>query len=207
MVESKRRRVEGRVLEAGGLTGAPDTKVFARANVFYGITSQGPVLDEAVVGMAETDNDGYFTFSQVPAGPVKLYAYRESTWEEVEAQAVVPAEDALVMNMVFPGSDGMVQGHVIDGSGTPVEFARVVAGPYETVTNGDGYFEISNLPRRAITVAAQAPDSRASASTTVNLEVDASAVVARVSGCMHAWCVRCVCMDVVWCRGWRALRA
>ena len=82
MTNSVHGAVEGRVLEAGGDAGAVDVVVQIQADVFAGLSANGPSFSKRVVGTRVTDSSGSFRFARVPVGNYEIYAYRQSTWEE-----------------------------------------------------------------------------------------------------------------------------
>ena len=132
MTNSVYGAVEGRVLEAGGDTGAEDVVVQIQAEVFAGLDANGPSFSKRVVGTAVTDPSGSFRFARVPVGNYEIYAYRQSTWQETSLSGSLSEAGLETPTLVLPGTAGIVEGIVKDGGNHPVEGARVYVGPFET---------------------------------------------------------------------------
>ncbi len=153
--------VRGRVLEADGVTGAPNVPVQIGAQVLSSIDLFSRSFTQGIVGAAYTDAEGFFEFDRVPAGEIELRAVRQSSFEEARALSFLDEGEQDDVTLVLPGSGGTVRGIVRDALGNPIPFATVAGGPALIEADENGFFEIKGLPLGSFTIFGQGQDSQA----------------------------------------------
>ncbi len=161
--------VSGRVLESDGVTGADGVLVQVSGQVLTSLGLYERTYGAGVVGSTRTDENGFYTFESVPAGDIEVRAFRQSTYEQAGAKAVLGEQENKSLTLVLPGASASVSGTVVDAEGTPVAGAKVAAGITLTETDGDGKFSVSGLPTGRLILYGQAPDSGATGEITIDI--------------------------------------
>ncbi|WP_304511247.1 Ig-like domain-containing protein [Desulfopila sp. IMCC35008] len=161
--------VSGRVLEHDGVAGAVHVEVQIAAEVVINSDLAGQTYGMSAVASTYTDADGYYSFSDIPAGDVILYAARASTYEQARANGFLEQDGHVDLTVVLPGTGGTVRGVVVDSLGNLVPAAKVACGPFLVEADDSGIFEISDLPLMKLTVYGQKEGSKALAKTQVEL--------------------------------------
>lgn len=154
-------KVEGRVLETDGVTGAANVLVQVAGRVLSGLDLYERSYSRGVVGSMHTDAEGRFRFDEVPVGDIELRAFRQATYEQTQAKSYLETGKLAQVNLLFPGSGSTVRGLVRDALGNPVVNAQVAGGPTLTEADEKGFFEITGLPLGHFTIYAQGKDSPA----------------------------------------------
>ena len=133
--------VSGRVFENDGVTPASNVSIQVAGEIFLrqGLYSQQRQL--SVIGVTQTDDEGFFQIEDVPVGNIEILAIRETTFEQTNAVSFLEFGDPANINLVLPGLGGTVRGVVRDSLGNLVANAQVAAGPYLVTTDENGFFE------------------------------------------------------------------
>lgn len=111
-----------------------------------GVNCPGGFGGECAIAMMSTDVAGGFSFSEVPAGELRVYAFDQSQLQEGDAWVILPAEGARSVNVLLSGGLGTVQGVVLDADGNPVAGATVGGGLSLTTTDSEGKFTLTDVP-------------------------------------------------------------
>lgn len=175
----------GRVLESDNVTPVPGVPVVA----YYKSVSQdgvvcpppcGPPHFDCAVAFASTDENGAFSFDEVPAGELRIYTFDQARLIEGETKVQLPEDGAEEVNVLLSGGLGTVRGIVLDADGNPVAGAEVGGGLSLTTTDENGVFVLEDVPvgKRSIVVVSQEIGSKGVA--TIDLVAEGEEVYATV---------------------------
>jgi hypothetical protein len=135
--------VNGRVLQADGITTVEDTVVSLSQEGIY-------------LGYTRTDADGFYEFSHVPVGTVTIQALNPITLRfDRTVSGQVTSGQTFTVNIIFRGT-GIISGKVMTGDGPPLIGAVVYIPntPFHTETNSSGEFLLADIPMGTYTVQA-----------------------------------------------------
>ena len=109
-----------------------------------------------------TDTGGRFIFSDLPTGTVTVEAFESSTNTAASAQATVPADDTVNVDLTLTVG-GSVAGRVTSPGGAPVSGAQVTVsatnGTFNTSTGPDGRYQVDHITPGAVVVMVTDPAS------------------------------------------------
>ncbi|TAK03476.1 MAG: hypothetical protein EPO39_11995, partial [Candidatus Manganitrophaceae bacterium] len=158
--------ITGKVFGADGLT--PQVKV--PVVLSYGGSQ---------VTYTSTDQNGSYSFFQVPIGPVNLHSFNQGTKQQGDAASRVEADQTAVINIFYKGLGG-VTGTVFDASGAAVAGALVIASSGFAYSDAQGHFTITGIPVGSVSVTAQDPVRRRSGATTITISETGQTVTANI---------------------------
>ncbi len=117
-----------------------------------------PLAGAAVTvgGLSVTsDNLGAYVLENVPAGAVQVGAALNLFEPSSEDIQLAPADDMQANLELTPITHGTITGTVVDASSKrPVSGARIAAGSKQTVTDGNGRYEIERVTAGSVSVLA-----------------------------------------------------
>lgn len=160
LVLENNQTVSGRTVDAAGQP-VPGARVSAlRANRSRELNS----LIAAPPHATNSDDEGYYSISGLPAGKLHLFASREGS-QDIEQilygkTPIVVEAGAQNVDIVLP-SYGRVRGQVnyADGSGTPAIFSLGSGtGAMTTFRNRDGSFELTKVQAGQVALRVSGPD-------------------------------------------------
>lgn len=158
--------LSGHVLDSDGATPMSEMPIF----VYYKTGSQegvicpppcGPPEFDCAVAYALTDESGAFSFDEIPAGRLRIYAYDQARYIEGVARIDLPEDGEAQVNVLLSGGIGTVRGIVLDADGNPVAGVAVGGGMSLVSTNAEGIFELKDVPvgKRPIVAVSEAMGS------------------------------------------------
>lgn len=165
--------VDGRVVDGATAEPVPGLDIYVIPAGFQGPTH-----------VATSGGDGSFSMTGVPPGVSRFKAWNPALGRYVaEAVADLLGDTTTTIEMIVrPGETGSIVGTVtlvVGGAEVPVEGGYVVAREQGlfTLTDGDGRYELTNLPLGQIDLEVWDPATAASTTRTVDLTADGQVLV------------------------------
>ncbi len=165
--------VDGSIIESETAEPVPGLDIYVIPAGFQGPTH-----------VATSDGEGHFSMTGVPPGVARFKAWNPALGRYVaEAVADLLGDTTTTVEMVVkPGETGSIVGTVtlvVGGAEVPVEGGYVVAREQGlfTLTDGDGRYELTNLPLGQIDLEVWDPETAASTTRTVDLTADGQVLV------------------------------
>jgi 5-hydroxyisourate hydrolase-like protein (transthyretin family) len=175
----------GHVLESDNITPVPGVPVVA----YYKTGSQdgvacpppcGPPNYDCAVAFANADENGAFSFDEVPAGELRIYTFDQARFIEGESRIQLSEDGAEEVNVLLSGGLGTVRGIVLDADGNPVAGAEVGGGLSLTTTDENGVFVLEDVPVGKRSVVAVSQDIGSNGMATIDLVAEGEEVYATV---------------------------
>ncbi len=151
-------RVTGRVIDEGGAA------VVGARVTYHGASDWSQQADARLDGV-DTDKNGTFTFTAIPAGSFRFSAAHPDRARGSSALVTLDGKTDKSDVTITLGAGAIVRGTVIDAQKQPVASARVRIGitsrrgmvfepPRQAYTDAKGTFEIKGLGRRELSIVA-----------------------------------------------------
>ena len=157
----------GRAFLADGRTPAAGFRVYFGHMIAANPASRTPAGVRAIEQMTADDN-GSFSFSDLPVGEFDVVAYDPATQQLGSAKAVVLANVTNAVVVVLQAF-GSIEGLVLDAQGRPKAGALVAGGLELVTTDANGFFHVDNIPAGHRTLDAGDPVTRRRGSAMVDV--------------------------------------
>ena len=157
----------GRAFLSDGRTPAAGFRVYFGHMIAANPASRTPAGVRAIEQMTADDN-GSFSFSDLPVGEFDVVAYDPATQQLGSAKAVVLANVTNAVVVVLQAF-GSIEGLVLDAQGRPKAGALVAGGLELVTTDANGFFHVDNIPAGHRTLDAGDPVTRRRGSAMVDV--------------------------------------
>jgi len=187
-VMAQHGNLSGHVLTDDGATAVSGVPVV----VYYSSQSQPGVIcpagaAECAVAIANTDDQGAFSFAGLVAGSLRIHTIDQPTFQEGEAKLQLAADGSATANILLAAGLGTVHGTVLDALGKPVADARVGGGLSLAMSDAVGAFTLTDVPVGHVTIIAVSDALHSKGSAEVDVvrageEMNVTIVVAASGG-------------------------